>query len=145
MKIIQLTQNKSTIVDDDCYQILSKHKWCFNSGYAGRNNNGIRVLMHRVIMKPPAGMEVDHINGDKLDNRRCNLRVCFKSGNMRNRNLYKCNKTGFKGVIKFQSGYRANITVNGKSLYLGLFPTAKMAYSAYKKASKRHHGEFSRV
>ena len=145
MKTIQLTQGKTTIVDDDTFHDLSKHKWCFNSGYAGRNKNGNRVLLHREIMLPEIGMEVDHINGDKLDNRRCNLRVCTKSGNMRNRLSYKCNKTGFKCVIKFRTKYRANITVNNKALYLGVFATPEEAYSAYVKAAKMHHGEFANV
>ena len=87
MKYIPLTQGKFAIVDDDMYEYLNQWKWCLRkkserSFYAGRNDwenkkNHI-VTMQQLIMNPPKGMVIDHINGNGLDNRRCNLRICTR-------------------------------------------------------------------
>ena len=74
--IIRLANGAETIVDDDWGRILSRWKWAIsNSGYAMRIMRGRSVYIHRVVMMAPTGLEVDHINGNKLDNRSCNLRL----------------------------------------------------------------------
>lgn len=86
MKQIFLTNGITTIVSGKDYPALSKHRWHLHSqGYASTNINGRLVLMHRLIMGTPRGMDTDHINGDKLDNRRTNLRVCTHAQNQLNR------------------------------------------------------------
>lgn len=92
---------------------------------------------------------VDHINGNGLDNRRCNLRVCSHGENMRNRTMNRNNRSGYKGVYfdpdKNGRPWRAQIRANGRKHSLGRFDTAEQAYEAYQKAAERLHGEFARV
>lgn len=94
-----------------------------------------------LILTVPKGMEVDHINGNCLDNRRKNLRIATKSENLRNRNGWRTKKLP-KGVYKEPSGYRARIYKHYKCYELGSFKTIKEAVKAYNKAAKEIHGEF---
>jgi len=103
--------------------------------------------MHRLLAGTKKGQDTDHINHDRLDNRRCNLRVCTRSQNKMNVGLIKSNKTGFIGVSynKRDEIYQAGIAVNNKSIYLGQFKCPKKAAKAYNKAALKHHGEFANV
>lgn len=151
MKHIQLTQNQVAIVDDEDYEALSRHKWYYANGYAirmaRRGLRQMRVMMHREIMRPDDGVEVDHVNGDGLDNRRCNLRVCTHAENLRNRRMHANNTSGYKGVCwdKQRGKWRAVIRLNGKLKFIGLFGTAADAGAAYNEAAKKHHGVFARL
>ena len=153
-KIINLTQGKSAIVDDEDYENLVVHKWhCTSKGYAARNiptgEQGKQTLvrMHRQIMNAAPDMEVDHWNLNKLDNRRLNLRICTFSENQRNRGKLSNNTSGFKGVSwhKRAHKFRAQIKLNGKQKSLGCYPTAEEASAAYVKAAHELHGNFARV
>jgi len=100
---IKLSNGEHTIVDADDYAYLSKWEWYKdNRGYARRAKyiNGKRVayLMHRVINKTPQGMDTDHINRNKLDNRKINLRSCTRSMNLYNTPIRSDNKSGYKGI-----------------------------------------------
>jgi hypothetical protein len=146
MKIIQLTQGKTTIVDDEDYAFLSQFKWCIDSsGYAYRRNGSTTITMHRFLMNPPAGMETDHINRNKLDNRKSNLRLCTHAQNLANRTKYKTNKTGFKGVsyYKRHNCFRAQISSNGVNTHIGYFKSKEEAYAAYIQATVNGNGEFA--
>lgn len=151
MKKIPLTQGKFAIVDDDMFEELSKFKWHFSRfGYAVRkpySGRGKNFYMHRVIAGTPEGMSTDHINGDKLDNRRSNLRICSTSSNMRNRGKQNNNTSGYKGVFwSIPAGrWRAQIVVNKKSIHLGLYDTTEEAASAYNVAAKEYFGEFANL
>ena len=106
-------------------------------------------LLHRFIVSCPVGMLVDHINGNTLDNRRSNLRICTHAGNSQNRSMGKNNSSGYKCVY-FDSRAKkkkwfSRIRVNRKPVYLGHFETPEKAYEAYVAASKKYHGEFSCV
>jgi len=124
-----------------------------NTLYAARNKltdvNGKRgsTLMHRAIMKARVGLEVDHINGNGLDNRRINLRTCTKSQNQCNRKVSALSITGLKGVslYKRDATWHARISHNGKRLCLGYYKTPEEAHAAYCEASARLHGEFGRI
>ena len=91
-RTIPLTQGKAAIVDDEEFGRLNRHKWCYRStpytGYAvreiWRDGKAKQLGMHRAIMRPPVDMEVDHRNGDGLDNRKLNLRICAHKQNIRN-------------------------------------------------------------
>jgi hypothetical protein len=147
MKEIQLSNGKVAIVDDGDYEALRGYKWTFGQGYARRYEPiQKRVLLHRQIMNPPPGMQVDHINGDKLDNRRENLRICDFAQNMRNRPKVKGDHSShYKGVTwskklkKWQSG----IGYLGKYYFLGFFENEKDAALAFNKRAKEFHGEFA--
>lgn len=148
MKAIKLTQNKMAIVDDDDFYSLSQFKWCFQNsprgyGYAVRINKKRLIIMHRLIMNAKEGMEVDHINGNTLDNRRCNLRVCSPPENKRNRKINKGSYSGYKGVDFKKNRWRARIQINKKSLFLGCFMTKEEAAEAYNIAALKYHKEFA--
>ncbi len=103
------------------------------------------IRMHRVITNAPDGMEVDHINGDSLDNRRANLRVCTREENQRNRGGMGLCK--FKGVSyehgRRSSHWRARIMVDGKAIGLGMHQTMERAAHAYDAAATEFHGKFA--
>ncbi len=153
MKEIPLTQGQVALVDDQDYEELSRHKWsAFKSGktwYArrgfGPRSHQKQVYMHQQILNPPPGLQCDHINGDGLDNRRCNLRVCTQSQNQHNRRL-QGGTSEFKGVhwYKAQNKWRAKITHNGKRYHLGAFPDETDAARAYDNAAREFFGKFAR-
>lgn len=157
MKTIPLTQGKVALVDDEDYEALAAHKWCAHKNRSGRfyatrskpRGTGVRgvIRMHAVVARTPAGMDTDHVDGDSLNNRRENLRVCTRAENMANRGKNKNNTSGFKGVFRFaqnrKSPWVAQIQKGGQSTYLGYFPTAEAAARAYDEAARSLHGEFA--
>lgn len=140
---IPLTRGKFAIVDDDIFDVLSKHSWHTSSnGYA---RNGGREYMHRIIMRPRPGLTIDHINLNKLDNRRANLRICSMRDNIRN-GPKKKTKNPYKGVFWEQRTRRwfAQISVNYRSVFLGRYRDPIDAAYAYDFAAIMIHGEFAR-
>jgi hypothetical protein len=154
-KQIQLNIGKTAIVDDDMYEYLSQWKWYAKPGrttfYVIRNKSKANsqsgtILMHRAIMNASKGVVVDHINGDGLDNRRENLRLCTNAENGRNRRLAKNNKTGYTGVTLTRSGtYYAHIKVNKKVINLGFFDVAEVAARVRDEAAKKFFGAFAKL
>jgi hypothetical protein len=153
MKTIALTQGKVALVSDEDYDELSIHSWHtvtpHNVSYAVRSERqpGGKVptyLMHRVIVDAPKGIEVDHINGDGLDNQRSNLRLATHSQNLCNRRLDANNTSGYKGVHWDKQGKKwvAQINNAGRQITLGLFDDIGEAAAAYDEASLKYHGEF---
>jgi hypothetical protein len=150
MKKIKLTQNKFAIVDDDDYKELNQYNWCAYKGrythyvVRGSNKLGKNIPIHRQIMNPPDNMQVDHINGNGLDNRKENLRICKISQNIFNGKLRKNNTSGFKGVTydKKNKKWYSQITVNRKHKFLGRFTDINDAKESYIKAAKDYFGEF---
>lgn len=154
MPFIELTKGKFTLVDEDTLQAVKGMKYHYSShGYAARSVHGKPrriVYLHREIMDAPEGMEVDHTNGDKLDNRRENLRVIPKYGNLLNKPVRPNTETGYKGVRvkkdpKRIKRFYATITYEGKSYALGHFLTAEEAALAYNKAAVKYHKEFANL
>lgn len=109
-----------------------------------------RVLMHRIIVERMIGRKlrtdeyVDHIDGDSLNNTRSNLRIATRGQNRANSRPNRNNTTGFKGVRRRGTRYRAEITVDKKTTYIGTFDTPEAAHAAYVEAAKQHFGEFAR-
>lgn len=104
--------------------------------------------MHRVILNTPKGMESDHINGDGLDNRRCNLRICTTSQNQQNQQTQsRIKSSGFKGVnwAKRANKWVARIVIAKKEMWLGSFDSELKAALAYDNAAKKYFGEFSKT
>ena len=154
MKCIELTQGRVAIVDDEDFDKLAQYRWQYNKGYADREATIAfkvtkHVKMHRIIMGiDDPNIHVDHINGDKLDNRRINLRLATRAQNKANSRVAKNNAIGVKGVSKRTGpkgdAFRAHITTEGKMKSLGTFKTAEEAHAAYCKAATEAHGEFAR-
>ena len=150
---IILTKGFVALVDDDDAPEILRFKWCANISnrnvYAARRDMGHvgarKIRMHRVIIGAPDGMSVDHINGNGLDNRRANLRLCANSQNICNSRLRIDNAVGFKGVSPQNGRFRARLTVQGKNRSLGLFATPEEAAHAYDAAAIEEFGEFARV
>lgn len=149
MKKIPLTKGQFALVDDEDFDFLNQWSWCFHLGYAIRghkNPSGKKrhLPMHRVINKTPLGKETDHINENKLDNQRSNLRTASHSQNKFNKGPQQNNTSGYKGVtfIKTRKKWQAQIQGNGKRPSLGYFDTAIEAAKAYDTASYKLHGEF---
>jgi len=155
MKQIPLTRGYFAIVDDDDYEGLSKFKWHAKIGdsgcvYALRrlpkiNGKSLFVRMHRSVVNAPTDKFVDHINGNTLDNRRSNLRLCSKAENGRNRGKNKNNTSGFCGVTRNKKWFQSRLWINGVPMYLGIYTTAEDAARAYDAAALIHHGEFARL
>lgn len=149
MKTIPLTQNKFSQVDDEDFDELSKYKWHYLEGYALRNeyNNGNRkyVRMHREIICAPDELEVDHKDGNGLNNQRSNLRICTSSQNKMNRAPHKDNSSGFKGVWKERRRWYSQIYFEGQYIFIGSFLTPEEAARAYDEAAKKYHGEFAKL
>ena len=147
---IPLTKGKVAIVDEADAEMLSRYRWCYlNVGYAARHERidgkDRTILMHRFLLGASPEQLVDHINGNGLDNRRENIRLCTKADNQRNQRRNSKNTTGYKGVSfdKARGKYIASIQVLGTQIHLGRFSTAEEASKAYEEAASRYHGEFA--
>lgn len=154
MKIIKLTQNKHTIVDDEDYEYLKEYKWRYNNGYAVRasprdeNGKQISFRMHRVIFGLTSkDVWVDHINGNGLDNRKCNLRIVNRQQNQMNRKKRKKGSSEYKGVTfyKNQNKWVATIYLKNKRIHLGYFKKEIEAAIAYNEAALIYHKEYARL
>lgn len=148
MKYIKLSQNQRAKVDNVDYQYLNQWKWSLTShGYALRmTKEGKAIYMHKLVNNTPDGFQTDHANGDRLDNRRENLRSCTISQNrMNSRIMSKYNTSGYRGVYwhKQHGKWNARIQVNKKGIHLGLFTDKIEAAKAYDIAAVEHHGEFA--
>ena len=140
--IIGRNRNFEVALDEEDEHFANKTSlWLTSRGYVELQINGTHYLLHRLIMRAEKGQYVDHINHDKLDNRRSNLRVCTQSQNLGNRNLNTNNKTGFKGVSKFRDKWRVYVAKQ----YVGVYPTLEEASNAYNQAALGEYGEFAKL
>ena len=151
-KKIMLTGGAAAVVDDADHEWLSAMKWHCANGYAVHSvwdkekKRPASVSMARAIMDAPVGAQVDHINGDRLDNRRRNLRLCTRWENSANRRKPRgANGSRYKGVYRNAYGWWASIRANRKQHYLGSFRKEEDAARAYNSAAVSHFGEFARL
>ena len=153
---VTLTRGFVATIDAADAEIVAKHNWnvkpsqrtfyARTSLYDPATKLQKCAHLHTIIVRPPQGYVIDHIDGDGLNNQRANLRVVRPSENMKNSRKRTNNKSGVKGVRADPSGkWRADIKSDGKRHYLGLFQTKEMAAEAYAMASSRLHGEFGRL
>jgi hypothetical protein len=153
MREIPLTQGKVALVDDRDYDWLVRYKWhavkINGSFYAATSEymegKTVRRYMHRFILKTETGIEVDHIDGDALNNLRSNLRQCTHKQNLRNTRIQDGFSSKYKGVGRKKHKWRARIMVDGKDVFLGYFRSEEQAASAYDNAAIKHFGEFART
>lgn len=153
---IPLTKGMVALVDSEDVHRVGDRNWSASrppgsvTFYATRclrtQSGHFAEPLHRVVMDAPDDMEVDHINGDTLDNRRCNLRLATRAENSCNRRISRNNTSGYKGVSfdKKRGVWVAYITVARRRRHLGSFPAAELAHEAYCKAALELHGEFAR-
>jgi len=155
-KKIKLTKSKFALIDNSDYKLISKFKWHTHfdgyNYYAARNvsaskNNGTRttISMHVSLLGKIKNKEIDHIDGNGLNNQRKNLRWATHSQNLRNREIQSNNKSGYKGVSLHSCGkWRAYCYLNKKQYHLGLFKNKKLADDAYKNFAQKHYKQFSK-
>jgi hypothetical protein len=132
MKVITLSNGKETLVDDEDYEFLSRWRWKDANGYAKRTARYGTLAIHREVMGAKPGQIVDHINQNKLDNQKHNLRFVTKAQNAMNSKSFITNTSGVKGVYyeKRDSTWTAHIQINHKSVRLGTFKTREEAADA---------------
>jgi hypothetical protein len=145
-KAIPLGRGFVTVVDDDVYDWASTVRWFVSSrGYAMRQmtvgGERMHLLLHRLIVNAPPELEVDHINGDPLDNQRINLRLVTHQQNMENKRPNVRSRTGVRGVSPYSRNkakpWRAEVRRNGRMVWRGFFPTLEEADAAVKEARRR--------
>lgn len=109
---------------------------------------GVKTIpVHKLLLSPPEGYDVDHISGDKMDNRKCNLRVCTHQQNMFNQKLRNTNNTGYYGVSFMRNcgKYEAYINLDGRKKYLNIYGTAAEAANARDAAAVMLYGDYARL
>jgi len=156
MKQIQLNLGKVALVDDEDYVRVSQFKWIAfthgNTWYAARrvsvNGKWTTQKMHQLIIGDnPLKLDIDHIDGDGLNNQKSNLRLCTHRQNMMNRKPNKNSSSVYKGVVwhKSMCRWRALIRIEGKLTHLGLFIIEEDAAIAYDTSATENFGEFARI
>lgn len=133
-------------IDDEDFELVSKHKWYKypSCRYVRTYIDGKAVSIHRLVMGASASQSIDHINGNSLDNRKCNLRFCSQAENMKNRKPNRKGRSPYKGVVVLKNGrFRAKIDSDGKRVELGVYSYERDAVIAYNAAAKVLHGKFA--
>lgn len=149
---IMLPSGDVALIDAEDLPLVQQFKWRMSdakrsiryviasrpAGYLGKSQN---ISLHRLVLGEPQGVLIDHINRDRLDNRKQNLRIATPSQNAMNRPSN--NASGYKGVHQHQGRWRAQVKVNGARYRSASFPTAEEAAREYDRLALIHHGEFS--
>jgi len=154
--LIALGYKRYAIVDTEELRRLSRFRWFAsskgkksfnNQTYAQRYDFGKRIYMHREIVQVDVSQEIDHINGNGLDNRKANLRVCTRRQNSQNLRKRKGTSSRFKGVSwrKDKGKWQARIGNFGKRIFLGYFESESQAAKAYDEKAKELFGVFANL
>jgi len=157
MKTIALTQGKFALVDDVDFERLSQFKWfaweqegvfyALRNSRVGERPKRTIIRMHREIFNCAPTEDIDHKDGNGLNNQRWNLRISTNGGNNQNARKRRDNTVGLKGVYfhKQHRKFGAQIQSRGERVHLGLFKTPEEAHAAYCAAAAELHGEFART
>lgn len=146
--------DKEILIDDEDWKRISLYCWHLAPQFRQPDKykvrgeiDGKKVFLHRFIMNFPKSCKIDHINGDTLDNRKCNLRICTQAENAYNRKINSNNKSGFKGVHFKRANQKwcAQIQFNRKSIHLGYFNDKLQAAKAYDTAAIKLFGVFAKL
>lgn len=153
--VIEMRRGFVFRVDEDRADEVRCHNWHirFSSGkpyverWSSRRDPGgrKRIILHRWLLDAPDDRVVDHINGDTLDNRTCNLRACTMAENIRNNTGWRVRRQAYKGVSLVGQRFMARITHERRERYLGVFAAAEDAARAYDAAALELHGAFARL
>lgn len=148
MKIKRKDKIYTIIFDDEDYNLINQYHWFIDSwGYCVANKNYKTIYMHRLILEHNnvdiTDKEIDHINRNKLDNRKENLKTCSRYENSINRDIFKNNKSGYKGICwsKKYNKWRVYITVNKKQIHLGYFNDKEKAINCRRNAEIKYFGK----
>ena len=147
---IYTSDNTEILIDAEDYEKVKDYCWCISKGkkweYAMTRIDNKTILLHRLIMDPQSDMLVDHINGNTLDNRKSNLRICTNQQNCFNHTVSCNNSSGYTGVAwhRLANKWQVYIRFNKKTLYLGLFENIDDAVAVRKQAEKQYFGEYAR-
>jgi hypothetical protein len=136
------------LVDDNDFELISKYHWHASKDKSVKATiNGKKILLHRFLMDCPRHLEVDHIDGNRLNNMRSNLRLATSSQNKMNRGARKDCKSGYKGVSfhKPLNKWTARIMINDKYKHLGVYEDIMDAVKAYNHNALKYHGEFAKL
>jgi len=140
---------KIILIDDEDYNKIKNYKWgvSYNKKYDNFYVRSKFIDIHRLIMNCPSGMIVDHINHNGLDNRKENLRICNNKQNRINSLKHKELTSKYKGVYfeKIKRKYRADIRIDKKLKFIGLFKNEIDAAEAYNQAALKHFGQFANL
>jgi len=145
---ITLPTGQQVLVDPGDLAAVSRHTWgVTQENYVRATIDGERVFLHRWLTGAGAGQVVDHVNGDPLDNRRSNLRVCTTAQNLANKKRPSTNTSGYKGVVWRPSRGKWEAAIQPRSGYrfLGRFDDPWEAAQAYNAAAIELYGEFARL
>lgn len=163
MVIVPLTQGRVTIIDDEDENRVSQYKWCAykhkdkNTWYATHNFKTIEGTfygqdLHRFIMNAKPGIQIDHKDGNGLNNQKSNLRFCNNTENHQNQKKSKTyngkpTTSIHKGVVwyKKEKRFRSRISIDGKRIHLGWFKNEIEAAKSYDKAATEHFKEFANI
>jgi hypothetical protein len=149
---ISLSQGKHALVDEADLPLLEGRTW-----YAARSESGTyyarahqrrgerAIHLHRLILDPEPNEEVDHINGDGLDNRRTNLRACPKHLNLANSPKYRSGQSKYKGIYRRKRRWAARVNVQGFEIHLGMAATEREAALLYDAGAREFFGEYART
>lgn len=148
MKLIPLTRGLECMIDDEDHALLSLINW-----YVGRNKtsqksyarNDVFGRMHRFLMMANSGQEVDHIDGNSLNNQKHNLRICSLKENRRNRSKNLNSKNRYKGAYFMNGKWISKIRVDDKMLCMGPYLNEEDAAKSYDDAAKKYYGEFAKL
>lgn len=127
-------------------ELIQRHNWMLSKrGYITCKIKRKNVCLHKLLIKCDSSFDIDHISGNKLDNRKSNLRVCTHQENLFNQRIRSTNKTGFAGVAWHDGAkkYEAYVHCAGKKHYLGLFHNAEDAAIARDSKARELYGEFA--
>lgn len=159
MKIIELTQDKVALVDDEDYDVLMEHKWCahwnYTKWYAVSRINAKVTKMHKFLLHSEAAyihgkyalLEIDHVDGDGLNNQRNNLRWVSRTENLRNRVANKSSSSQYVGVYfeQYTQRWCAAIKVDGKTFKIGRFDNEYDAALARDKVALDMWGNIAKM